>query len=134
MNGQWVNGTPAADAALPSGVNAADVTGIRATYTSTSTKNDGYVIKPECADSSCDGILVLDVSPRPTLRSTGKPIPDHLEDTATGQFLTKVEDDDKPRDIDPVDATLNLVKGDPKLDVDKTPDTVLSPARTPPSI
>ncbi|MGY0485647.1 DUF5979 domain-containing protein [Streptomyces sp. WG-D5] len=132
VDGAWVNGTPSSSAALPSGVDAADVTGIRATYTSTSTTNDGYVIKPECASSGCSGILVLDVSPRPTLRSSGEPIPDHLEDTATGQFLTKVEDEDKPRDIDPVDAPLDLVKGDPKLDVDKTPDTVLSPGEDAP--
>ncbi|MFJ8931651.1 DUF5979 domain-containing protein [Streptomyces sp. NPDC102364] len=132
VNGEWVNGTPSADAALPSGVNAADVTGIRATYTSTSTSNDGYVIKPECENDSCSGILTLDVSPRPTLRSSGGPVPSHLEDTASGQFLTKVEDEDKPRDIDPVNATLDLVKGDPKLDVDKTPDTVLSPGEDAP--
>ncbi|WP_425831959.1 DUF5979 domain-containing protein [Streptomyces fractus] len=132
VDGKWVNGTPASSAALPSGVNAADVTGIRATYTSTSTDNNGYVIKPECTNNSCSGLLVLDVSPRPASRSTGEPIPDHLEDTASGQFLTKVEDPDKPRAIDPVNATLDLVKGDPVIGVDKTKDTDLSPGEDAP--
>ncbi|MFJ9176766.1 DUF5979 domain-containing protein [Streptomyces sp. NPDC102360] len=132
VGGEWVNGTPSADAALPSGVSAGDVTGIRATYSSTSTTNDGYVIKPECADDSCSGKLVLDVSPRPALRSNGDPVPSHLEDTASGQFLTKVEDEDKPRAIDPVNATLDLVKGAPKLAVDKTPDTDLAPGEDAP--
>ncbi|MFD8568681.1 DUF5979 domain-containing protein [Streptomyces sp. NPDC059639] len=132
VNGAWVNGTPASSAALPSGVNAADVTGIRATYTSTSTSNDGYVIKPECAGQSCSGILVLDVSPREKLRSSGGPVPSHLEDTVSGTFLTKLEAEDSPKDIDPVDATLDLVKGEPVLDVSKTPDTVLAPGEDAP--
>ncbi|MFC1407061.1 MULTISPECIES: DUF5979 domain-containing protein [Streptacidiphilus] len=131
VNGKWVNGTPSSTAALPSGVSAGSVTGIRATYTSTSAANDGYALTP-CAASSCQGILHLDVSPRPTLRSTGGPVPDHLEDTVSGSFLTKLEDPDKPRPIDPVTATLNLVKGTPRLDVSKTPDTVLSPGEDAP--
>ncbi|WP_428953432.1 DUF5979 domain-containing protein [Streptomyces sp. cg35] len=132
VNGAWVNGTPASSAALPAGVNAGDVTGIRATYSSTSTNNDGYVIKPECAGQSCSGILVLDISPREKLRSTGKPVPSHLEDTVSGSFLTKLEAEDSPKAIDPVDATLNLVKGDPVIDVSKTPDTVLAPGEDAP--
>lgn len=131
VNGAWVDGTPSASAALPSGVNAADVTGIRATYTSTRDVNDGFTITP-CSDNACSGILVLDVSPRQSLRSNGEPVPSHLEDTVSGQFITKVEDADKPKDIDPVNATLDLVKGRPKLAVDKTPDTVLSPGEDAP--
>ncbi|MBO1333624.1 DUF5979 domain-containing protein [Streptomyces sp. VRA16 Mangrove soil] len=132
VDGAWVNGTPSAGAALPSGVSAGDVVGLRVTYSSTSTANDGYVIKPECTTSSCYGILVLDVSPRPALRSNGEPVPSHLEDTVSGEFLTKLEDPDKPKAIDPVDATLNLVKGDPVLDVSKTPNTVLAPGEDAP--
>ncbi|MFI6483468.1 DUF5979 domain-containing protein [Nonomuraea sp. NPDC050663] len=131
VNGAWVNGTPSGSAALPAGVSAGDVTGIRVTYSSTSTANDGFTIVP-CASSGCDGILVLDVSPRPSLRSSGEPVPSHLEDTASGQFITKVEDPDTPKDIDPVTATLDLVKGDPILDVSKTPNTVLAPGEDAP--
>ncbi|MFI6941922.1 DUF5979 domain-containing protein [Streptomyces sp. NPDC050418] len=127
VDGEWVNGTPSSSAALPAGVNAADVTGIRATYSSTSTSNDGYVIKPLCGGSSCSGILVLDVSPRHSLRSNGEPVPSHLEDTVSGSFLTKLQTDGDPKAIDPVDATLDLVKGTPRLTVSKDPDTVLSP-------
>ncbi|MEU6846524.1 DUF5979 domain-containing protein [Streptomyces sp. NPDC046716] len=131
VNGAWVNGTPATSAALPSGVSAGDVTGIRVTYSSTSTANDGYTITP-CTQSACDGILVFQVSPRATLRSDGGPVPSHLVDEVSGQFLTKVEDEDKPKDIDPVDATLDLVKGDPVIDVSKTPNTVLAPGEDAP--
>jgi fimbrial isopeptide formation D2 family protein len=129
VNGQWVNGTPSATAALPSGVNAADVTGIRATYSSTSTFNDGYTIT-HCEAASCDAVLVLDVSPRPALRSSGGPVPSHLEDTASGQFQTKLSP--LPKDIDDVSATLDLVKGSPRLAVEKTPDTDISPGEDAP--
>ncbi|WP_338698599.1 DUF5979 domain-containing protein [Streptomyces sp. Q6] len=132
VDGAWVNGTPSSSAALPSGVSAGDVVGLRVTYSSTDTANDGYVIKPECTTSSCYGILVLDVSPRPALRSNGEPVPSHLEDTVSGEFLTKLEDPDKPKAIDPVSATLDLVKGDPKLAVDKTPNTALAPGEDAP--
>ncbi|MER8046837.1 DUF5979 domain-containing protein [Streptomyces sp. NPDC094032] len=131
VNGAWTVGTPAATAALPAGVTAADVTGLRVTYSSTSTFNDGYTIKP-CAQSACDGVLVFTVSPRPALRSNGQPVPDHLEDTASGRFLTKVEDPGRPKDIAPVDATLNLVKGAPVLSVSKAPNTVLAPGEDAP--
>ncbi|WP_436771876.1 DUF5979 domain-containing protein [Yinghuangia sp. YIM S09857] len=131
VNGAWVDGTPSASAALPAGVNAADVTGIRATYSSTSTFNDGYTITP-CAGNSCAGILHLDVSPRPALRGTGGPVPAHLEDTVGGRFLTKLEDPSRPAVIAPVTATLDLVKGSPGLAVSKTPDTVLAPGEDAP--
>ncbi|MEU6852206.1 DUF5979 domain-containing protein [Actinacidiphila alni] len=126
VNGAWVDGKPAASAVLPAGVNAADVTGIRATYSSTSTFNDGYTITP-CAATSCSGSLVLTVSPRPALRASGGPVPDHLSDTLSGRFLTRIQDPDHPKDIAPVNATLDLVEGDPVLKVEKTPDTVLAP-------
>ncbi|SDK97994.1 DUF5979 domain-containing protein [Streptomyces indicus] len=132
VDGKWVNGTPSSSAALPAGVNAADVTGIRVTYSSTSTTNDGYVIKPECASSSCSGILVLDVSPRQSLRSSGDPVPSHLEDTVSGSFLTKLQAPDRPKAIDPVDATLDLVKGTPRITIGKTPNTVLAPGEDAP--
>ncbi|OIV37100.1 hypothetical protein BIV57_12735 [Mangrovactinospora gilvigrisea] len=131
VGGKWVNGTPSASAALPAGVNAADVTGIRATYTSTSTFNDGYTITP-CAADSCTGKLVLDVSPRPALRSSGGPVPSHLEDTLGGSYLTKLETDGVPAGIKPVKATLDLIKGTPRLAVSKTPNTVLSPGEDAP--
>ncbi|MFC1435696.1 DUF5979 domain-containing protein [Streptacidiphilus sp. N1-3] len=132
VGGKWINGTPSASAALPAGVAAASVTGLRATYTSTSTANGGYTITPCTTGTSCQGILHLDVSPRESLRSTGGPVPDHLEDTVSGSFLTKLEADGKPRPINPVNATLDLFKGTPRLDVSKTPDTVLSPGEDAP--
>ncbi|MFC1400830.1 MULTISPECIES: DUF5979 domain-containing protein [Streptacidiphilus] len=132
VNGAWVNGTPSSAAALPSGVSAADVTGLRVTYSSTSTANGGYALTPCTSGTSCQGILHLDVSPREKLRSTGGTVPDHLEDTVSGSFLTKLELPGRPRPIDPVTATLDLVKGTPRLDVSKTPDTALSPGEDAP--
>ncbi|BAJ32701.1 MULTISPECIES: DUF5979 domain-containing protein [Kitasatospora] len=131
VNGAWVNGTPAGNAALPAGVNPADVTGVRASYTSTSPANDGYTLTP-CAATSCSGVLHLDVSPRPTLRSTGGPVPDHLEDTLSGAFSTKLEPAGQLAPIAPVTATLDLVKGTPELDVSKTPNTALAPGEDAP--
>ncbi|MGW2399697.1 DUF5979 domain-containing protein [Kitasatospora sp. NPDC001664] len=131
VNGAWVNGTPAGSAALPAGVNAADVTGVRATWSSTSTFNDGYTLTP-CGGDSCAGVLHLDVSPRPALRSTGGPVPDQLEDTVSGSYLTKLETDGQPAAISPVTATLKLVKGNPVLAVSKTPNTVLAPGEDAP--
>ncbi|MFB7515480.1 DUF5979 domain-containing protein [Streptomyces sp. NPDC056144] len=131
VNGAWVAGSPATSAALPSGVDPAAVTGLRVTYSSTSAFNDGYTITP-CTKTACDGVLVFTVSPRPALRSNGQPVPAHLEDTASGRFLTKVEDEDKPKDIAPVDATLNLVKGDPVLAVSKAPNTAIAPGEDAP--
>ncbi|MFI5529995.1 DUF5979 domain-containing protein [Kitasatospora sp. NPDC051853] len=131
VDGAWVNGTPAAGAALPAGVDPAAVTGVRATYTSTSTANDGYTLTP-CTGNPCAGVLHLDVSPRPALRSTGGPVPDHLEDTVSGRFLTKLETNGVPALIAPVTATLDLVKGSPVLAVSKTPNTVLAPGEDAP--
>ncbi|MFE1319762.1 DUF5979 domain-containing protein [Kitasatospora phosalacinea] len=131
VNGAWVNGAPSGSAALPAGVNAADVTGLRASYTSTSSFNGGYTLTP-CAATSCSGVLHLDVSPRPALRSTGGPVPSHLEDTLSGQFSTKLEAGGQPADIAPVTATLDLVKGTPELDVHKSPNTALAPGEDAP--
>ncbi|MEV6104417.1 DUF5979 domain-containing protein [Streptomyces sp. NPDC051940] len=131
VGGAWVDGTPATGAALPAGVSAADVQGIRVTYLSTSTDNEGYTIVP-CAEDSCSGKLVFTVSPRQTLRSNGEPVPSHLEDTVSGEFLTMIQDPSTPKAIDPDSATLDLVKGDPQLAVEKTPDTALAPGEDAP--
>ncbi len=133
VNGAWVLGTPATGAALPTGVSPADVTGIRATFTSTdTTTNDGYVITP-CDSTGCQGALTLQISPRPSLRSDpGEPVPSPLEDTAAGSFETNLQPPGQPKPIPPVDATLRLVSGSPELTVVKTPNTAISPGEPAP--
>ncbi|MET0692956.1 MAG: DUF5979 domain-containing protein [Propionibacteriaceae bacterium] len=134
VNGAWVNGTPRTSAALPAGVVAADVRGIRSTFTSSSADNDGFVIVP-CAtgDRSCEGKTTFRISPRATLRSSpSTPVPEVLTNVATGSYLTQLSDPDTPTPIPPVTATLTLVSGTPKLDVDKTPNSTVGPGETAP--
>lgn len=129
VNGAWVEGQPATAAALPAGVPAADVTGIRATFSSTSLLNDGYVITPCATPATCGGQLPFRVSPREFSRSDpATPIPDHLEDTASGTFTTKL--DPGPRDIDETTATLDIVDGTPEIAVVKGPDSEIVPGQS----
>ena len=132
VDGAWIDGTPAPEGALPAGVDPGDVQGIRARFSSTNTNNDGYVIVP-CADGAdCQGQLVFQISPRETLRSNGGPVPAHLENTVTGEFLTQAQDPDDPKQIDPNDATLELTEGSPQLSVSKTPDSAIAPGEDAP--
>ncbi len=120
-------------------VPAAQVRGLRFTFTDTSTLNDGYVLTPcDGADVSCAGIVEFQVQPRLTLLSTGAPIPDvdpcpdpdvsdtvcaPLLDSATGAFTTRLHPDPSdPATIDEVTDDLFFVPGSPQLDVNKTPE------------
>lgn len=130
--GGWVTGTPSATGALPGSVKPADVRGIKVTFSSTRTGNDGFVITPcqgqaDAADAGCIGTVVYTVSPRQTLRSDpATKVPAVLKNSATGQYWTEV-DPAGPADIgEEVEATLTLTKGSSQLAVEKTPDTVVS--------
>ncbi len=128
-NGAWVDGTPATSAALPAGVAAGDVTGIRATFSSTNTANEGYVITPCATPATCAGHVTFQVSPREDLRSApGTPIPEHLEDTVDGEFTTLLHPEGQV--IAPNDATLDIVEGSPRLAVDKGPDSEIAPGQS----
>jgi uncharacterized repeat protein (TIGR01451 family) len=130
--GAWVEGTPGpiGSAALPAGVTAAEVRGLRFTFSDTSTVNDGFVLTP-CDETACTGIIEFQVQPRLSLRSTGAPLPDELLDSASGAFTTRLHPD--PADpvlIDEVTDNLLFVPGDPQLDVDKTPEnTTVAPGQ-----
>jgi uncharacterized repeat protein (TIGR01451 family) len=135
VDGAWVNGTPAAPGspALPAGVTADEVRGLRFTFSDTSTVNDGFVLTP-CQDNSCEGVVEFDIQPRLTLVSTGEPlldvdpadgVPDELLDSATGAMTTRLH----PNPADPLvipEVTDNLLfrPGDPALDVNKGPEAV----------
>lgn len=133
--GAWVNGTPSGSPTLPAGVTAASVQGIRATFSSTSTANGGYVITPCAAgDRSCEGTVTFRISPRKTLRSSPTTnVPEVLVNDVDGGFTTPLSPDpDDPSPIPAVQATLTLTQGTPKLDVDKTPNSTIGPGETAP--
>ncbi|GAA4739923.1 hypothetical protein GCM10023350_25420 [Nocardioides endophyticus] len=132
----WVTGTPVASGAnypLPGGVTAADVIGVRLTFTN----SDGdYSLRP-CEGTptpmNCTGVVVLDVHPRSTLRSDADTAPPmELDNTASAGYETRLQTAGTLATVDPVDATLDLVDGAPQLDVEKTPNTAISPGETAP--
>lgn len=132
VDGEWVDGTagPVASAGLPPGVTPEQVRGLRFTFSSTLTINDGYVITPcnEDPAGACAAVVEFVVEPRLALLSTGEPLPETLEDTATGEFSTQLAPEGTA--IPPVTDDLTFVPGDPQLDVSKTPEaTTVQPGQ-----
>jgi uncharacterized repeat protein (TIGR01451 family) len=85
--GNYVQGTPAATAALPSGVAPGSVTGLRFTFTSASARPGDYLLNPGQnypSGGSCPNATVcFTVAPRLGLRSDpGTAIPDHFTNIA----------------------------------------------------
>lgn len=132
VGGSWVVGTPTVvgSPTLPGGVAAEDVRGLRFTFTSTdTTTNDGFVLTPcSAVGAGCAGVVGFTVSPRPTLVSDPDTVPDALlSNTIRGEFETNI-DEGEAQPIDPDTDTLELVPGDPQIDVEKGPaGTVLGP-------
>lgn len=131
--GAWVTGTPRTTAVLPGGVSAASVTGLRATFTSTSAVNDGYMITP-CEDTMCSGRLLFTVSPRQHPRSdAAADVPATLTNTVSARYHTFLNPTSgAPREIDPVDATLSMVEGTSSMAVSKTPNSSIEPGEVAP--
>ncbi|WP_164520412.1 DUF5979 domain-containing protein [Specibacter cremeus] len=124
----WQPGTPSSAANLPAGTNAADVLGIRATF---SNGSGNFVITPCPTDPTCRGTLNFGVSPRAALRSDAtKHVTGTLANTAGGSFQTVINTDPTP--IGDVTSGLELVPGDAALTVNKTQDTSLAPGETAP--
>lgn len=132
----WTAGTPRASGAsypLPTGVVAADVVGLRVTFTHSS---GDYALRP-CEGTptpgSCTGAVVLDVHPRAELRSDpGTTPPAELENSASAGFETRLQAAGSLAPVDPVEATLDLVDGEPQLRVDKTPNSAIAPGENAP--
>ncbi|WP_210648822.1 DUF5979 domain-containing protein [Nocardioides sp. SYSU D00065] len=132
----WVSGTPVASAAsyaLPAGVAAADVVGVRATFTNS---DGGYSLRP-CegtpTPASCTGAVVFDVHPRGESRSDAGAEPAReLENTASAGFETRLQAPGTLAPVDPVEASLDLVEGDAQLDVEKTPNSAIAPGEVAP--
>lgn len=130
VGGAWVTGTPTTVNApvLPAGITAIEVRGLRFTFTSTSTINGGYVIVP-CTAATCEGIVRIRVSPRPTLISNPEVSPDGvLSNTVNGAFETRLDPPGSATPIGPSTSGLTLVEGTPRIDVNKGPEnTTLAP-------
>lgn len=133
-DGGWVTGTPVSSGyALPAGVAAGDVIGVRLTFTNS---DGGYSLRP-CegtpTPTNCTGAVVLDVHPRSTLRSDSEAMPPaELDNSATAGYETRLQTPGTLAPIDPVEATLDLVEGDPQLDVEKTPNSAIAPGENAP--
>lgn len=130
----WTTGTPVASGSTyPLPVPAGDVLGVRVTFT----HNSGdYALRP-CEGTptpgACTGAVVLDVHPRSTLRSDPDTVPPaELENSASAGFETRLQAPGALAPVDPVEATLDLVEGDPQLDVDKTPNSAIAPGENAP--
>ncbi len=132
--GGWVTGSPVASGfGLPGGVSAADVLGVRLTFTHSS---GDYALRP-CegtpTPASCTGVVVLDVHPRGSLRSDPETAPPaELDNTAVAGYETRLQAPGVLATIDPVNATIDLVEGDAQLDVEKTPNSAISPGENAP--
>src|SRR5690606_22162152 len=87
VDGAWILGTPAAPSAAISAFHALDlsqVRGIRVTYTSNDTFNDGYVLTPGAA-AACEGRITFRVVARGRLVSDPSQRPEgSITDTVTG--------------------------------------------------
>ena len=128
VGGVWVDGTPASVATAIASFDAdhdlEQVRGIRITFSSSSTFNDGYLLTP-CGANSCEGEVVLRVATRPTLVSDPGQRPEGtIEDTASGSFETRLDTPGVPTPIGESSATVSLVPGTPGLDVEKSPGSV----------
>ncbi|WP_162602571.1 DUF5979 domain-containing protein [Nocardioides daejeonensis] len=139
VDGTWVEGAARAKLAddatypLPTGVNAAAVTGVRVTFFHSS---GDYRLRPcdkAYVSGQCEGTVKLEVHPRETLRSAPTTaIPTELENTVEGGVESPLDPEGELREAEPNDATLEFVPGNAKLDVDKTPNTAISPGETAP--
>ncbi len=128
--GGYVLGTPSTTPALPGGVTAADVTGLRFTFTNSS---GGYVLNPGAnfpsAGNCPNATACFTVTPRTTLRSTGAtvPVPTSLSDIATAAGSSPQSNG--PVSFGSAPAPLDITAGTPQLTAQKTSD---QPSAVPP--
>ncbi|GAA2142108.1 hypothetical protein GCM10009760_26920 [Kitasatospora kazusensis] len=128
----FVDGTVSASTTpgLPAGIAAADVQGVRVTFSSSS---GGYDLVPATGPpggGSCPNSSVcLTVRPRTGLRSApATPIPATIPDTASGAGESRLQTPGGTFPIPPSTATLTVTQGTTRLKVEKSPaQTVLGP-------
>ncbi len=132
----FVNGTATSSQTpgIPAGVTAADVKGVRITFTNS---NGGYEILPSpnlptggrCPNAS----VCFDATVRQFLASSPTtPVPDVLEDTTGGFGESELQAPGSTFTIPDVDATVAVVQGTPSLAVVKTPNSRIGPGDTAP--
>ncbi|MFE5329594.1 DUF5979 domain-containing protein [Embleya sp. NPDC056575] len=132
----WITGTTTGGntPGLPGGVAAADVRGLRFTFTSSRGDYDLVPRSDYPADGPCPQATVcLKVAPRDALRSApGTPVPATLADTASAAGESRLQ---QPGGLFPFGdstATLTLQEGTAQLAVTKTPDSRIGPGETAP--
>ncbi|CAM5552295.1 hypothetical protein GCM10010329_26020 [Streptomyces spiroverticillatus] len=130
----YVNGTATGSSTpgLPTGVEAADVQGLRFTF---SHSGGGYVLVPGEPQrrGACPNIVCFKVAARENLRSApGTPIPETLEDTASAKGSSRLQPPDGSFPFGDSTATLKVQEGRGKLSVAKGPDSRIGPGETAP--
>lgn len=127
----WITGTRTSSSSpsIPSGVAAADVKGIRFTFTNSS---NGYEILPSpnfpTTGSCTNATVCFDAEVRQFLASDGTtPVPDQLVDTTDGAAESELQNPGTTFSIPPVSATLDVVQGTAQLQLDKGPDSRIGP-------
>ncbi|MGI9577232.1 MAG: hypothetical protein ACR2OH_03440, partial [Microthrixaceae bacterium] len=118
----WIDGAPTGSDTppLPGAVAAADVQGVRVTFTSSDPANGGFNLTPgenfptsgPCQQAS----ICFDVTPRETSRSAGTPV----EGTYLNTIQASGESFVGEFDIPETDAPANVVVGRPGIDVNKS--------------
>ncbi|UCR90266.1 DUF5979 domain-containing protein [Mycetocola spongiae] len=133
-DGSWTDPVPGVKTgaqALPEGISADRVRGVRGEFSGDPLGENGGTVLTPCKDgAACRGELTFAVHPRGDLRSSpGTAIPKTLVNTVNGTFTTLSESGEAPapKPIPDVNASLALVPGSVTLDVQKTPDTNLKP-------
>ncbi|MFJ2739919.1 DUF5979 domain-containing protein [Streptomyces sp. NPDC087440] len=130
----FVNGTVTGSTTpgLPAGVNAADVQGLRFTFSHSSGE---YVLVPGPPQrrGACPNIICFKVSARQDLRSApGTPIPETLSDTAKAEGSSRLQPPGGTFPFGDSTATLKVQEGRGRLDVQKGPDSRIGPGETAP--
>lgn len=117
---------------LPTGVAAADVRGLRFTFSHSS---GGYVLTPGAPvrRGACPNIVCFKVAARQDLRSApGTPIPETLLDTASAAGASQLQPPDGSFPFGDSTATLKVQEGRGQLDVAKGPDSRIGPGESAP--
>ncbi len=124
LNGSssWTLGTSASAAALPSGVTASQITGIRFVFT----KASGAVFSNLAPADSWTASAVMTVRLRDALRSSGTPV--IWPSTVTAPVNATSTNDDYPVATANNSTSILLDPGTFKIDVVKTPSVATTPA------
>ncbi len=132
----FVDGTPTASHApgLPSGIDAADVRGLRVSFFH---QSGGYRLipvanyQPPTSGQCKNANFCFDVTARQFLHSgSSTPIPASIDNTTSGSFVWS--GDPNPQPIPPDTDTLTIVDGETKVKFVKGPDSRIAPGDTAP--